>query len=538
MNYRIFPIMLMLAGCDAQLSRFDRVDAYVGAPKQAELIENTGDGSNGDDGEIDPGAQASSSTNAPQASDSGSGPAPVVDVGADVLSNIAISRTVNVTAGSPTSYQWRVTSGPEGLVFSAPTSSTTTITGALTGIYVIEGSATDAEGRSASDSFTLTWDVTPPANDVQALSSSDGTTAQTITIDLTLPLGSDYSRVDIRRVQSATAPTCTTGVVSKSYTGSFPASDSFLDDTGGAGRVYSYRACVYDEAGNVTSGHVASRTAKAHTIFATSKLFNGLLVEVPVTLTPATLTDSGPKRADHFCQLLGATLSSDSWRAILSDDYEDARTHIVVTGSVVATDASLVASDAAHLFDPLGTLSSSVFFDETGGSPAEAWTGSEADGRRDTDTCGDWTSAGAGDVGRSGDVDPFPSPDFHWISANSVACSTTRSLYCISQAIEYPFTRFNAVRGDVTKQIDMEIDVPTHSDKITRVDVYRSAGGVAPDSSCDTGTLVKSVTTMPATTIRLTDATPASGAYSYRACAIDPYGNVLTSKVSENIVAN
>lgn len=461
-------MLASLVGCDAQLSRFDRVDASVGA----------------------------------------------IDVGA----------TVETAATS---------TGDDG-------TDSTTDAGTGTGDDA-DDSGDDGAGDDAGDSDGEDGpDVTPP-DDVQSFTGSAGTKAQTVTLDVTFPATADYSRVDIRRYHASTAGDCTTGILAKRYSGpTFPTSDSFLDDTGGAGRTFSYRACVYDDAGNVAGSRaVDGMTAEPHVIFATSKVFDGALAEVPVTLTVPDPTLSGPERADVYCQQLGATVSADTWRAVLSDDFVDAKIHVTVTGSVVAIDNAAVADDAAELFDAAGTLQSAVRLSETGGARTEAWTGSVADGTRHIDTCVNWSSTNFLDSGRLGQVAAAPA-DFRWLSDSSAGCNTTRSLYCISQAAEDPFDDLDAQTGANAGEITVTIDSPSDISKIARIDLYRVVGGTAPDTLCDNtvGTLAHTTSSITAAAFVVTDSGLAGGNYSYRACAIGYFDEVLTSEVAENVTAN
>jgi hypothetical protein len=78
-----------------------------------------------------------------------------------------------------------------------------------------------------------------------------------ITVDFpATPSRDDYDRVTIRRLAGATAPNanCSSdGSVIKTYTTpTFPDPDAF-NDTGTGGSYYSYRACIYDGAGNLTA---------------------------------------------------------------------------------------------------------------------------------------------------------------------------------------------------------------------------------------------------------------------------------------------
>lgn len=566
----------------------------------------------------------------------------MVDVGADVITNVGVTRSIVVSVGTAQSYQWTALTGAANVNIATPTASATTITATTDGTYSIQGTATDVDSQSGSDTFTLLWDSTPPsapatlkttfgsaagadvrytkdttvffvwsaASDgsgsgvrdytvewfsdgvcgtsagtqagvvglshsitaadgdvlsfkvtafdelahsaVSGCSSSitvdtqappalssftggAGTTTQTVTLNFAYSSTADYARMDLRRIEGATFPNdCTSGFVAKSYTSSFPA--ALLDDTGGAGRTFSYRVCIYDLAGNETkSNTVSAIVSKPHRMFATSKLFNGSLVEVPATLTPPSGGETSLAKADYFCNLLGQGISAEPWRALLSDSETDARTHVAVTGVVQDhVDSAVISVDGTNLWD--GTIDSQVYYDEIGGSAFEVWTGTNANGTRNAAVCTDWSSSAAGVSGMQGVADvPL---DSDWIAMATATCNTTRSLYCISHPADDPFIAFSAVTGGSAGQILLSVTPPLKYGKVERIKVYRVAGTSAPDTNCATGTLVGQMTAVTAAAVSFTDTGLAAGAYSYRACSMDPYGNVLTSSTQTNVLAN
>jgi hypothetical protein len=278
-------------------------------------------------------------------------------------------------------------------------------------------------------------------------------------------------------------------------------------------------------------------------IFATSKSFDGTLTEVPQTLTVPNAALSGPERADDYCQQLGATIAGtagESWRVLLSDDYVDARVHVAVTGKVEALNGAIVAADATELFDAGGNISGWVKFTETGGTRADVWTASIDDGTRHSETCANWSSNLIFDSGHLGLVDLAAPPDFQWISGGSDTCNTTHGLYCVSQAPEDPLARFDGAAGANAGEVTLTLEPPTKVANVDRITIYRVAGATAPDMSCNNmfSTLVETVQPVTGAAVTVTDTGLAAGAYSYRACVIGAYGNVLTTGTAENVTAN
>lgn len=103
---------------------------------------------------------------------------PVVDAGADVVTNQTFNRTGVITDASAFTSLWTAT-GLGNITFSAPTALMTDITADTDGVYTITLTATDAANNTASDNFTLTWDTTPPTVDAGANVSTN------VTVNLT-----------------------------------------------------------------------------------------------------------------------------------------------------------------------------------------------------------------------------------------------------------------------------------------------------------------------------------------------------------------
>ncbi|MGI6589437.1 MAG: Ig-like domain-containing protein [Candidatus Iainarchaeum sp.] len=91
---------------------------------------------------------------------------PVVAIGDDVEKSTTFYKTVVVTDAdiNANSYIWSMRSGPVGgeIIYSSPTSLTTTFFATIDGTYVIDFNASDNAGNVGTDSFTLTWDTTAP----------------------------------------------------------------------------------------------------------------------------------------------------------------------------------------------------------------------------------------------------------------------------------------------------------------------------------------------------------------------------------------
>lgn len=89
---------------------------------------------------------------------------PVINIGADAITNTAYTRAASVTGAS--SLQWSKTSGPGALNFTASTAATTIIDASSDGDYLIRLTALDAAGNSSFAEFTLSFDKTVPTIDV------------------------------------------------------------------------------------------------------------------------------------------------------------------------------------------------------------------------------------------------------------------------------------------------------------------------------------------------------------------------------------
>jgi hypothetical protein len=153
------------------------------------------------------------------------------------------------------------TNGSVAKTYSAFGSETFADTG-LThwGLYSYRACIYDAPGNLTS-SQTLTSvrasDNTPPAV-LTAFTAVTGSGNGRVSVTVNFPGSPEYDTVDIRQLSGATAPNvgCTNGTVINSYS---TFTDDTFDDTGlTPGGTYSYRACLYDAAGNLTSSQTVA----------------------------------------------------------------------------------------------------------------------------------------------------------------------------------------------------------------------------------------------------------------------------------------
>jgi len=132
------------------------------------------------------------------------------------------------------------------------------------------GVASGQTGDSSSLAFTWTADATPLCSSTAHLyclsqyrvsglthfsAAPDAVTAGGV--DLTLAYPSDtskYDRIELRRLAGATAPSadCTDGTVAQTLHAPFT-STTVVDATGSPATTFSYRACVFEKAGNLVA---------------------------------------------------------------------------------------------------------------------------------------------------------------------------------------------------------------------------------------------------------------------------------------------
>ncbi len=165
------------------------------------------------------------------------------------------------------------------------------------------------------------------------------------------------------------------------------------------------------------------------TIFVTSMTYTGDL--------------GGLEGADQKCQDLadgpGAVVPEDDYVALLSTSTVDAIARMTPSiGPVIRSDGAFVAVNFAALFNTgefvqaERHLLNSIDRDESGEEIVigflEAWTGSLITGLRSLNTCIDWTSADAGDLGEKGFLGVVFSD---WLLFGSDNCDQPFHLYCV-----------------------------------------------------------------------------------------------------------
>ena len=88
--------------------------------------------------------------------------APVVSAGPDEITNTTFTQTATASDATSMTYSWTKVSGPGTITFGSPNALETTISASADGAYVIQFTASDAAGISASSTMNLTWDTSPP----------------------------------------------------------------------------------------------------------------------------------------------------------------------------------------------------------------------------------------------------------------------------------------------------------------------------------------------------------------------------------------
>jgi hypothetical protein len=110
--------------------------------------------------------------------------APIVSAGADVGANAQSTQTATASDSHAMTYAWTMVSGPGAISFGSSDALSTTMEADAEGTYLIQFTATDAAGNSASDSMTLTWDQTAPMVSITS-TASDPTSVNPIPLTIT-----------------------------------------------------------------------------------------------------------------------------------------------------------------------------------------------------------------------------------------------------------------------------------------------------------------------------------------------------------------
>lgn len=146
-----------------------------------------------------------------------------------------------------------------------------------------------------------------------------------------------------------------------------------------------------------------NRCKQVFNAFVTSKRFNG-------DLEAASGENNGLDAGDRLCKQAaeGAGLGG-SWKAWISSDGVDARSHIDPKGSTA--DQPYYRIDGMRILNRLqeienGSLLNPININENGGSPPTflVWTGTKADGTEADYTCSDWDTSSTGVSGLRGDT--------------------------------------------------------------------------------------------------------------------------------------
>jgi len=148
-----------------------------------------------------------------------------------------------------------------------------------------------------------------------------------------------------------------------------------------------------------------------------------------VTSTFFTGSLGGLTGADASCQAratAGGLANASKFKAWLSDGSTDAVTRLSSNGPWFRIDGIKVAGDKADLTD--GTLFTAISQDEMGNyTLGPAWTGTNLNGTKTTNTCNSWTDGTGGFQGQIGLSDIAIQ---YWTNNTSTVCSSSFSLYC------------------------------------------------------------------------------------------------------------
>ncbi|MEM9184902.1 MAG: hypothetical protein AAGB00_00230 [Planctomycetota bacterium] len=136
--------------------------------------------------------------------------------------------------------------------------------------------------------------------------------------------------------------------------------------------------------------------------------------------------------------LSGWDFQDPEWRAVISNDDEDAIDRVGIQGPVYNLLGDRVADSEADFFD--GQINVPLNVDEFGeviaSGTTEVWTGTGSDGRRSGSTCGDnWTNNASVASGLVGGIGTTAGS---WSSAANASCNETARLYAISPAFTVP----------------------------------------------------------------------------------------------------
>lgn len=353
----------------------------------------------------------------------------------------------------------------------------------------------------------------PPSAD---LSSFPGPAVGSVGIDIDFAINtSDYDSADIRRLAGATAPAdCGSGTLVDTLTAF--TDTMYVDTTTSAAAFYSYRICLYDESGNVTSVTTLNAMARTkHMVFATNDTFNGNF--------------GGVTGADAECQTAADTADlRGGWVAVLSDGTNSAASRLAIEGSVYNLGGEILAADQAGFWD--AALDNALGYDETGAAlgASEAWSGGSAAA---SGSCTDWSSASSGVSAVVGDV---LVADATWIDHGTPqTCNTANRLMCINQIADLPIVD-SFPSGLSSGEIKVVVVFPATAFDYKKISIRHVAGATAP-ADCLSGTLESEFTEI-STIATIMNYTPGS-ANSFRVCAYNHEDDLIKSYTIDNETA-
>ena len=214
---------------------------------------------------------------------------PAVSAGGDKAANAVFTQTATATDATSgvASVSWSKVSGPGTITFGTPTALSTTISANGDGTYVIQFTATDAAGNSASSTMTLTWDTTAPSSTITAPSGPyvSGTSCSISGTASDAVSGVQMVEVGITPSGGATTWYTANGTTSWSYSWTFPADGS-----------YTIQSRATDAVGNVetpSAGVTVTVDNTTPTSSITAPVVGAILYGASSNIT-GTAVDSGP----------------------------------------------------------------------------------------------------------------------------------------------------------------------------------------------------------------------------------------------------
>jgi hypothetical protein len=218
----------------------------------------------------------------------------------------------------------------------------------------------------------------------------------------------------------------------------------------------------------------------------------------------------------------------------------DAKSRLSITGPVLSTDLiTYIANSRSDLWD--GSILNAVIGTESNGVGANVWTGSTGTGNGGSH-CNNWSSnVAVGSGGYAGAEGDSNTVNTTWLANTNLDCNDSRALYCVSQAADTALDDFSASTGSSgSGRIELFIDPPANVLKYDQITIYRIAGGTAPSNNCAVGTAVLTISPVTTTNTSFVDtgAVPGNTMYSYRACAFDSFGNILSSITADGVMSS